>query len=185
MKRLLLICISVLTTIAAYGQSGLPKTKEVPGFTPGMTVTLHLDPATGEYVEKQELRQRYNGKMPNIVSERKNTPRSVIEKSAVKFRPQTYRWKLNTTHTVVGSCMIGGALTTALLSSAILSEKTSYNSNPAETQRIIYYTCAGVSLAGAIVILTGLHKEYDRGVSVSGNWRIEDSTSGLALTKRF
>lgn len=64
MKKLLLICISLLSAMMVYGQTELPKTKEVPGFIPGMTITLHLDPATGEYVEKQELRRKRNGKIP-------------------------------------------------------------------------------------------------------------------------
>ena len=70
---------------------------------------------------------------------------------------------------------------------SILSQKAenTYDNDYADTQRIIYYSCAGVSLAGIIVILTGLHKEYIDGIKVAENWVIKDNGAGLSLSCKF
>lgn len=186
MKKLgLLIASLILVNLSTWAQNEYPFKKEVQTDVPGVTETRYFDVRTGKYVSKKEFKRIYGISPSAYYAHHKITPSAGTSRGS-SYRP--YKWKLKTTNTVVGTCMIGCAATTAFLSSAIISKKAEdlYNTTDyGDTQRIINYTCAGVSLAGVIVILTGLHKEYSDGIKVADNWVIKDNGAGLSLSCKF
>lgn len=181
MKKIVLLIALFFISLSAWAQNEHLFKKEFQTDFPGVTETRYLDIKTGKYVSKKEFKNKYG-----------ISPSTYYAHPGANLPVKTngpYKWKLKTTNTVVGSCLIGGSVTIALLSNAILSQKAentynNYNSY-ADTQRIIYYSCAGLSLAGIIVILTGLHKECTDGIALSDNWTIKDCGGGLSLSHKF
>lgn len=63
-----------------------------------------------------------------------------------------------------------------------------YNNNIeslGKTKRAIGYVCGGISLAGAIVVLTGIYKDYAEGIDLGHNFTVSDNGAGISLTKKF
>lgn len=182
--------LDIDATIAYVIEKQIPLTKVI-----GNT-TMVWDITTNTYIPTYRFNNLYGTHSFDILCYRYNNftkGKSILyDNKSIPYNNNKlipFKWKLKTTNTVVGSCLIGGSVTIALLSNAILSQKAentynNYNSY-ADTQRIIYYSCAGLSLAGAIVILTGLHKEYTDGIALSDNWTIKDCGGGLSLSHKF
>ena len=179
MKKIVLLIASVLISLSVWGQDKHLFQKEFRTNITGITEKHKKNIKTGKHVSKKEFKQMYGISPSRYYALRGANPSTGTNR--------LYKWKLHSTNTLVGSCLIGGSVTAALLSNAILSQKAenTYDNDYADTQRIIYYSCAGVSLAGIIVILTGLHKEYIDGIKVAENWVIKDNGAGLSLSCKF
>lgn len=114
-----------------------------------------------------------------------------------------FTWKMDPRHITIGASLIGASAAAYMLTSSIASAKVESiqeelskgpkNSDTlakeleswGETKRTVGYVCAGTSLVGVIVVLTGLHKEYANGVKLAHNLTISDYGAGISLTKRF
>jgi len=116
-----------------------------------------------------------------------------------------FSWKMDPRHITIGASLIGASAAAYMLTSSIASTKSksiqeelsgSKDSNKSETlakeleswektKRTVGYISAGVSVAGVIVVLTGLHKEYANGIKLAHNLTISDYGAGISLTKRF
>ena len=58
-------------------------------------------------------------------------------------------------------------------------------SSLAKTKRTVGFVCAGTSVIGIVVVLTGLHKEYAQGIEIGHNLTVSDYGAGISLTKKF
>lgn len=109
-----------------------------------------------------------------------------------------FRWKMKPVNAVVGGSLIGLSVAAYCISHSAIDSSID-NIDPKlradeildktnslrKTQRTVGYICAGVSVAGVIVLLTGLHKEYANGVTLGDNLYLRDNGAGLSLTKKF
>lgn len=114
-----------------------------------------------------------------------------------------FSWKMDPRHITVGASLIGASAAVYMLTSSAVStrskglaeELANHDIDSDEyakkiesldkTKRTVGYVCAGTSLAGVIVVLTGLHKEYANGIKLAHNLTISDYGAGISLTKRF
>lgn len=114
-----------------------------------------------------------------------------------------FSWKMDPRHITIGASLIGASAAAYMLTNSIASAKaksiqeelaTSNNGSDTltkelesweKTKRTVGYISAGVSVAGVIVVLTGLHKEYANGIKLAHNLTISDYGAGISLTKRF
>lgn len=131
------------------------------------------------------------------------TPRGFYRDCHIDRSDKAYKLKISTENLVVGSSLIGVSAATYMFSHSIISDKVknlgddfnngkikseSYQNKVEsleKTKRTMGYVCAGTSLAGVIVILTGLHKEYASGVNLGHNMTVSDCGAGISLTKKF
>lgn len=130
-------------------------------------------------------------------------PKTMSRESGID--PQGYRYKLKIRpyNLVIGTSIIGASAATYMLTSSISSSrikslgddlaKGDINSDEYakkvdsmdKTKRTVGYVCAGTSLAGVIVVLTGLYREYDNGIRLGHNFTVSDYGAGISLTKKF
>lgn len=128
---------------------------------------------------------------------------SIYRDNRTNRNNKEYKLKLRTGNLVVGGSLIGVSAATYMLSNSIIDNKVKnlgkdlaekeiklddYNSKIEsldKTKRTMGYICAGTSLAGVIVVLTGLHKEYAQGVNLGHNFTVSDYGAGISLTKKF
>lgn len=110
-----------------------------------------------------------------------------------------FTWKMDPRHITVGASLIGASAAAYMLTSSAVSirsknlaEEIKDAEDLAEEiksldkkKQTVGFICAGVSVAGVIVVLTGLHKEYANGVKLAHNLTISDYGAGISLTKRF
>lgn len=104
---------------------------------------------------------------------------------------RSFKWKLTPLNTVVGSSMIGASAAAYMLTSSIIDNKMANESDVekisslAKTKRTVGFVCAGTSVVGIVVVLTGLHKEYAQGIEIGHNLTVSDYGAGISLTKKF
>lgn len=110
-----------------------------------------------------------------------------------------FSWKMDPRHITIGASLIGASAAAYMLTSSAVSirsknlaEEIKDAEDLAEEiksldkkKQTVGFICAGVSVAGVIVVLTGLHKEYANGVKLAHNLTISDYGAGISLTKRF
>lgn len=110
-----------------------------------------------------------------------------------------FTWKMDPRHITIGASLIGASAAAYMLTSSAVSirsknlaEEIKDAEDLAEEiksldkkKQTVGFICAGVSVAGVIVVLTGLHKEYANGVKLAHNLTISDYGAGISLTKRF
>lgn len=135
--------------------------------------------------------------------ERQDVETNLMHPIAPRNFNYSYKWKLRTENLVIGTSAIGASATAYMLSRSIISSKTKnlanryadgkmklddYNDKVAsldKTNRTVGYVCAGVSLAGVVVVLMGLHKEYTDGLNIGHNIIVSDNGGGISITKKF
>lgn len=110
-----------------------------------------------------------------------------------------FTWKMDPRHITIGASLIGASAAAYMLTSSAVSirsknlaEEIKDAEDLAEEiksldkkKQTVGFICAGVSVAGVIVVLTGLHKEYANGIKLAHNLTISDYGAGISLTKRF
>lgn len=110
-----------------------------------------------------------------------------------------FTWKMDPRHITIGASLIGASAAAYMLTSSAVSirsknlaEEIKDAEDLAEEiksldkkKQTVGFICAGVSVAGVIVVLTGLHKEYANGVKLAHNLTISDYGAGISLTKKF
>lgn len=116
------------------------------------------------------------------------------------YNGMQFKWKLKPLNTVLGSSIIGTSAAVYFMGSSIIESKindlkeSDFNDpndyskevkSLGRTRRTIGYVCAGTSVAGAIVILTGLYREYSDGVNIGHNMTISDAGVGISFTRKF
>ncbi len=122
----------------------------------------------------------------------------LLSQPSSDYNYKGFRWKMKPVNAVVGGSLIGLSIAAYCIShSAIDSSIDNIDPNLRadeildktnslrKTQRTVGYICAGVSVAGVIVILTGLHKEFANGVTLGDNLYLRDNGAELSLTKKF
>lgn len=107
------------------------------------------------------------------------------------YRGSTYKLKMRPYNLVIGASVIGVSATAYMLTSSVIEDKIKNEtdldkiSSLSATKRTVGYICAGTSLAGVIVVLTGLHREYGNGVNIGHNFTVSDAGGGISITKKF
>lgn len=144
--------------------------------------------------EKGELcRSDTQKKNDNVASPflAKNFGSRNTDRSEFDNRGRSFKWKLTPLNTVVGSSMIGASAAAYMLTSSIIDNKMANESDIekisslAKTKRTVGFVCAGTSVVGIVVVLTGLHKEYAQGIEIGHNLTVSDYGAGISLTKKF
>lgn len=121
----------------------------------------------------------------------------------IDYQGYKYKLKMNPRNLVAGTAIIGASAAAYMLTSSITSSRAKKLGEDLakgdisaddfakkvesmdKTNRTVGYICAGTSLAGVIVVLTGLHKEYAQGVNLGHNFTVSDYGAGISLTKKF
>ena len=114
-----------------------------------------------------------------------------------------YKLKLKPRNLVIGTSVIGASAAVYMLTSSAVStrskglaeELANHDIDSDEyakeiesldkTKRTVGFICAGTSLAGVIVVLTGIYRDYDNGINLGHNFTVSDYGAGISLTKRF
>lgn len=102
-----------------------------------------------------------------------------------------FTYKMDPRHVTIGASLIGVSATAYMLTNSIIESKLMDETDVdkikslSKTRRAVGFICTGVSAAGVIVVLTGLHKEYAEGVKLAHNLTISDYGAGISLTKKF
>lgn len=182
---------------------------------PGLVTTSHgrrvyFDPKIMQYVSEEQIVKKYGQKtvkmldqwyISNILNKQNdNVSSPFLAKSfgnrnadISKFdnKGRSFKWKLTPLNTVIGSSMIGASAATYMLTSSIIDNKMANESDVekisslAKTKRTVGFVCAGTSVIGIVVVLTGLHKEYAQGIEIGHNLTVSDYGAGISLTKKF
>lgn len=176
---------------------------------------VYFDPQWRQYLTAEKFENRYGEEtrimldslyekgelcQPNIQKNNDKTASPFLAKNfgsrntdRSKFdnRGRSFKWKLTPLNTVVGSSMIGASAATYMLTSSIIDNKMANESDVekisslAKTKRTVGIVCAGTSVIGIVVVLTGLHKEYAQGIELGHNLTVSDYGAGISLTKKF
>lgn len=191
MKILSLLFISILWIGNVFAQESLPlsKTEEYHNYT----YTTYLDSDTKEYLTKRDFVKKFGRDEFNIIDAKINNRISMEDQT--KTRVNGYTLRLKPSSAVAGGSMIGGSFAIYALSNSIINKKIADAASDAnvnkvkslnDTQRIINYACAGISLVGVVVLISGLHKEYKpgKGFGVSDNVYI-NGDAGLSMSLTF
>lgn len=169
MKRIVFILLALLVCSATYAQT-----------------RLYPDKQTGEYITESEFINKYG----------KEEFRSLNNQFRETKPSREYSLKLNSTNLIIGVTSIGVSLSAYAISNSLISDKIeSLDLNDDyekklkslnNTKNTVGYICGGVSLAGVIVILTGIQKEYkpNLGFNLKGNTYL-DSNNGVSLAISF
>lgn len=133
----------------------------------------------------------------------KHTQPKLYIDEGIDYQGYKYKLKMNPRNLVAGTAVIGASAAAYMLTSSITSSRAKKLGEDLangdisaddfakkvesmdKTNRTVGYICAGTSLAGVIVVLTGLHKEYAQGVNLGHNFTVSDCGAGLSLTKKF
>ena len=92
--------------------------------------------------------------------------------------------KLKPVNTVAGASLIGVSAASYAISASFISTSKDIK-DYRKSMRIAGITCGAGCIIGAIVILSGLHKEYDGSIHVADNVVISDYDMGLGVGVRF
>lgn len=92
--------------------------------------------------------------------------------------------KLEPVNTVIGASLIGASASAYAISASFIS--TSKNiKDYRKSMRIAGITCGAGCIIGTIVILSGLHKEYDGAIKIANNVVVSDCDMGLGVGVKF
>lgn len=142
--------------------------------------SMYYDSVSDSYLTKQKFIKKYGREAFN----------ELIETAGVNT---DFKYRLDPVSLVTGGSMIGVSLAVYALTNSIVSDEMSVATDPnkiksiGETQRIVGYVCAGVSIAGVVVLLSGLHKEYKQGKGfiVDDNLYFDSTDIGVAFRYTF
>lgn len=152
-------------------------------FDPQIKQFLILDHFKHKYGDKTVVQLNYlydrGLAAPNVIgiTDRWLEKIATTEMIKVDRVSEPYKWKLRTGNLVAGTAIIGASAAAYMLT---CSTKAEY-----DTKRTIGYVCAGTSLVGVIVVLTGLHREYSEGFNVGRNITVSDCGGGISISKKF
>ena len=182
---------------------------------PGLVTTsegrrVYFDPKVMQYVNEERIVKKYGRKtvkmldewyVSNILNKQiasmQDRSQGILSqntnKSNLKYddHNKSYILKVRTENLVIGTSMIGASAAAYMLTNSIIENKLKDEMDVDEiaslskTKRTVGYVCAGTSLVGVIVVLTGLHKEYGNRVKLAHNLTISDYGAGISLTKKF
>lgn len=194
MKLMLVICFALFSA-NVLAQESLPLTKKVSPaksryelYVP--TQILYLDKETQEYITKTEFLDKYGRDAFRSLQIGVKTTAHAVKNQQAQVRGYVY--KLKPSHTLAGCSMIGASVAAYALSNSIINQKIGKEDDMDKaatlnkTGRTIGYICAGVSVAGIVVLITGLHKEYNpnKGIAVANNCYI-DANAGVSMALTF
>ena len=92
---------------------------------------------------------------------------------------------------VIGCSMIGGALGIYAIGNEIINSKMSKETDVDKLKKMrssssaVAWVSGAVSVAGVVVILTGIQKVHPEGFEIAKNTYIDSSDAGLKLTMKF
>lgn len=132
--------------------------------------------SAGDFIALVKKYREHNGGF--IIPKGENT------RYAVTHNYSAAKLKLKPVNTVVGASLIGASAASYAISASFIS--TSKNiKDYRKSMRIAGITCGAGCIIGAIVILSGLHKEYDGSIQVADNVVVSDLGTGLGVGVRF
>lgn len=214
MKKILLLLTAILLWGTSFAKKpyNIEEAKEIAQLNkaPGLVTTykgqrVYFDPNRKEYLTHTSFVYRYGRSVVNkldsiYLAEIKG--HSNINSSGYR-KHRSYKIMFDHKQTITGSAMIGFSVGAYMIGSSIIDSRArtfekeladdkitldDYNNNIeslGKTKRAIGYVCGGISLAGAIVVLTGIYKDYAEGIDLGHNFTVSDNGAGISLTKKF
>lgn len=176
---------------------------------------VYFDPEDKEYLSEYLFELKYGRETTKKLyeiykTERKNGKAILKIKSnnsdsysAENDQPRRYKLAFNHKHTIIGTAAIGVAAGSYMIGRSVIDSRieslgrdladgeistNDYNhkiESLGKTKRTMGYICGGVSIVGAIVVITGMYKDYDGDINLGHNFAVSDYGAGIRLTKRF
>ena len=215
MKKILLLLLSAIlcSTALAKKPYNIEEAKEIAQLNkaPGLVTTykgqrVYFDPNRKEYLTHTSFVYRYGRSVVNkldsiyIAGIKRDSQKAYL--AADSYRSE-YKIRIRPRNIISGSAMIGVSAGAYMIGSSIIDSRAKtlekeladdkitlneYNNSIeslGKTKRAMGYVCGGISIAGAIVVLTGICRDYADGIDLGHNFTVSDNGAGISLTKKF
>ena len=170
---------------------------------------VYFDPNRKEYLTHASFVYRYGRSVVNkldsiyIAGIKRHSDINSYNTSGYSRKHRSYKIMFDHKKTITGSSMIGFSVGAYMIGSSIIDSRAKtlkkelaadkitlneYNNSIeslGKTKRAMGYVCGGISIAGAIVVLTGICRDYADGIDLGHNFTVSDNGAGISLTKKF
>ena len=215
MERILILLTAILLCETSFAKKpyNIKEAKEIAQLNkaPGLIATykgrrVYFDPDQKQYLTYDSFVYRYGQSVVNkldsiyIAGIKRDSQKAYL--AADSYRSE-YKIRIRPRNIISGSAMIGVSAGAYMIGSSIIDSRAKtlekelsddkitineYNNSIESlnnTKRAMGYVCGGISLAGAIVVITGIYKDYANGIDIGHNFTVSDNGAGISLTKKF